>query len=160
MLIVLNSKKYKGTGILTTLFFCEILDRVDRLKQIAKEMLRVYKPISNLDWMNYKITRKSDITVHHIIKKENQGKLEWGNIALLLPVSHNYLHLIECKDIDTYITLNKVFKMINNQMEEPNREQRELIEFLLQEFEEKHKWEKGSKGKILIQSKYLERGAF
>lgn len=130
------------------------------MKQITREMLRVYKPTSNLDWMNYRIVRKSDMTAHHIIKKEHHGKLEWGNIALLLPHSHNYLHLIECKDIETYIALNKIFKMVNNQMEEPNREQRELIEYLLQEFEKVHRWDKGSKGKLLIQRKYLERGTF
>lgn len=130
------------------------------MKQIVKDMLKVYKPISNLDWMNYKIVRKSDMTAHHIIKKEHQGKLQWDNIALLLPHSHSYLHLIECKDIETYIALNKVFKMINNQMEEPNREQRELIEYLLQEFEKVHRWDKGSKGKLLLQRKYLDRGTF
>lgn len=100
------------------------------------------------------------MTAHHIIKKEHQGKLEWGNIALLIPTSHSYLHLIECKDMETYIALNKIFKMINNQMEEPNREQRELIEYLLQEFEKVHRWDKGSKGKLLLQRKYLERGTF
>lgn len=130
------------------------------MKQIARDMLKVYKPISNLDWLNYEIVRKCDITAHHIIKKENGGKLEWGNIALLLPHSHQYLHLIEYKDIDTYIALNKIFKMINNQMEEPNRNQREMIEFLLREFESKHKWDKGSKGKLLLKRKYLERGMF
>jgi hypothetical protein len=130
------------------------------VKQITREMLRVYKPISNLDWLNYKITRKSEMTAHHIIKKEHQGKLEWNNIALLMPISHQYLHLIECKDIETYIALNKVFLMINKQMEEPNREQRELIEFLLEQFEDKHRWDKGSKGKLLIKRKYLERGTF
>lgn len=130
------------------------------MKQIARDMLKVYKPISNLDWLNYEIVRKSDITVHHIIKKENGGRLEWNNIALLLPHSHQYLHLIEYKDIETYIALNKIFQMVNNQMEEPNKEQRELIGFLLGEFEKVHRWDKGSKGKLLLKRKYLERGMF
>jgi hypothetical protein len=122
-------------------------------------MLKVYKPISNLDWLNYEIKR-SDLTAHHIIKREDGGKLEWDNIAILMPHSHQYLHLIEYKDIETYISLNKIFRMINNQMEEPNREQREFIEFLLSQFEKEHKWDKGSKGKLLIRRKYLERGMF
>ena len=130
------------------------------MKSIVRDMLKVYKPISELDWLNYRINKKSDMTAHHIIKKEHQGKLEWSNIALLLPVSHQYLHLIEHKDIDTYIALNKIFQMINNQREEPNREQRELIEYLLREFEKVHKWDKGSKGKLLLQRKYLDRGTF
>lgn len=130
------------------------------MKDITREMLKIYKPISNLDWMNYKIVKKEDITAHHITKKEHGGKLEISNIALLLPHSHQYLHLIEHKDIEIYITLNKVFRMINNQKEEPNKEQREFIEYLLQEFEKIHKWDKGSKGKLMIRKKYLERGTF
>ena len=119
----------------------------------------MYKPISELDWMNYKIVKK-DMTAHHILKKEDGGKLEWDNIALLMPISHQYLHLIECKDMETYIALNKVFMMINKQMTEPTREQREFIEFLLREFESKHRWDKGSKGKLVLQKKYLMRGSF
>jgi len=118
-------------------------------------MLRVYR--SKLDWMNYKVVRK-DMTAHHIIKKEHGGRLEWENIALLMPVSHQYLHLIECKDIETYVALNKIFKMINSQRDAPTDAQRELVEYLLCEFERIHKWDKGSKGKLLIQHKYLERG--
>lgn len=118
-------------------------------------MLKVYK--SDLDWMNYRLVKK-DITQHHIVKREHGGKLEWSNIALLMPVAHQYLHLIECKDYETYVALNKVFKMINTQMEPPTKAQRELVEYLLSEFERIHRWDKGSKGKLLIQRKYLTRG--
>lgn len=74
-----------------------------------------------------------------------------------MPVSHQYLHLIEYKDIETYIAINKIFKYINQQMYEPTLEQREIIEYLLQEFEVIHKNDKNSKGKTLIQRKYLQR---
>ena len=127
------------------------------MKEIVKEMLKIYKPISNLDWLNYKITRNK-LTAHHIIKREHGGKLEMNNIALLVDVSHQYLHLIEHKDYDTYIALNKILKMINEQQHEPTQEQRELVEYLLTEFERVHKWDKGSKGRLIIQKKYLERG--
>lgn len=126
------------------------------MKQITKEMLKIYKPYSNMDWLNYRLIKK-DITFHHIQKREHGGKREIDNGALLMPVGHQYLHLIECKDIDTYIAINKVFKFINQQGYEPTKEQRELIEYLLQEFEKVHRWDKGSKGKLLIQHKYLER---
>lgn len=127
------------------------------MKQITKEMLRIYKPYSNLDWMNYRIVNK-DMTAHHIVKKEDGGRLEMPNIALLMPVSHQYLHLIEYKDIKTYISLNELFKIVNTQGCEPTREQRIIIEYLLREFEDVHRWDKGSKGKLLIKHKYLERG--
>ena len=128
------------------------------MKNVTIEMLRIYKPLSNLDWMNYKIVRKSDLTYHHIEKRCDGGKRTIENGALLMGnTGHPYLHLIEYKDIDTYIAINKIFKYINQQRHEPTKEQRELIEYLLVEFERKHRWDKGSKGKLLIRRKYLER---
>lgn len=123
-------------------------------------MLKIYQPISNLDWLNYKIIHKSDMTFHHILKREHGGKEVVENGALLMPVAsaHQYLHLIECKENDTYVALNKLFKMINQQQHEPTFEQRQFIEYLLKEFESTHKWDKKAKGKLLIQRKYLDRG--
>lgn len=129
------------------------------MKKITAEMLKIYKPYSNMDWMNYKLI-KNDMTAHHIIKKEHGGKLEISNIALLRSVSHSYLHLIEYKDIQTYNAINKIFKYVNQQGYEPTKEQREIIEYLLQQFEEEHKFDKSSKGKPLIKYKYLERCVF
>lgn len=127
------------------------------MRRITKDMLEIYIPYSNLDWMNYKLIR-TELTYHHIVKKEDKGKSEISNGALIMPVSHQYLHLIECLDIETYIALNNLFKIVNKQGYEPTREQRELIEYLLKEFEKIHKWDKGLKGKLLVQKKYLERG--
>ena len=36
-------------------------------------------------------------------------------------------------------------------------EQREIVEYLLREFERVHKWDKNSKGKLVLQRKYLKR---
>lgn len=126
------------------------------MEKLKIEMLKIYKPISNLDWMNYKLI-KSDVTFHHIIKREDGGRRDIENGALLMPVAHQYLHLIEYKDIETYNAINRFFKYINQQKQEPTSEQREIIEYLLKQFEEAHKWDKGSKGKLLIKHKYLER---
>lgn len=126
------------------------------MKQIKKEMLEIYKPYSKLDWLNYKLVR-NDVTLHHVIKKEDNGRLEISNLALIMPTGHQFLHLIECKDIDTYITINKILKIINNQRAEPTRDQREIIECLLQDFEYKHRWDKNSKGKLLIKKEYKKR---
>lgn len=126
---------------------------------IKKEMLKIYKPISNLDWMNYKLVKK-DITYHHIIKKEHGGLKTIDNGALLMPVAHQYLHIIEYKDIETYNAINKIFKYVNNQQYEPTREQREIIEYLLKQFEYEHIEDKTSRGKNLIKYKYLERSLY
>lgn len=128
------------------------------MKKITKEMLKIYKPISNLDWLNYTIVRKEDMTYHHIIKKSDGGKQTIENGALLMPISHQYLHLIEYIDIDTYIFINKMFTIINKQKQEPTKEQREILEYILTEFENNNRWKKGSNGKILIKYQYLNRG--
>ena len=119
-------------------------------------MLHIYKPLSNMDWMNYRLVRK-DLTFHHIVKREDGGKPIITNGALLMPVAHQYLHLIEYKDIETYNAINKIFRYVNDQEYEPTREQREIIEYLLREFEKVHKNDKNSKGKSLIQYKYKKR---
>lgn len=128
------------------------------MKQVTKEMLKIYKPISNLDWLNYRIVRKSDLTFHHIQKRCDGGKEVIENGALLLSTPHQYLHLIEYRDKETYIAINKIFEYINQQRYEPTEEQRLMIEYLLRSFEDKHIGDKSSKGKSLIKHKYLERG--
>jgi hypothetical protein len=129
------------------------------MKQITRDMLKIYKPYSEMDWLNYKIVR-NDMTAHHIVKKEHGGKLEMDNIALLLSVSHSYLHIIEYKDLETYIAINKIFKYVNQQKHEPTIEQRAEIECLLHDFEVQHEKDKGRKNTLLIKKKFLERCRF
>lgn len=129
------------------------------MKQITREMLQIYQPISNMDWMNYKLVKK-DLTFHHIIKKCDGGREELSNGALIMPIGHQYLHIIEYKDYKTYKHINDVFKLVNKQEYEPTLEQREIIEYLLRQFEDKHRSDKNSKGKLLIKHNYLERSAF
>lgn len=127
------------------------------MKHITKEMLRIYKPISNLDWMNYKLVRDK-ATFHHIVKRENGGKEVLENGAILMPEAHQYLHIIEYKEADVYKMLENMFMMINAQGYEPTEEQRFVIEYLLCGFESRHKDDENSKGKRLIRHKYLNRG--
>ena len=126
------------------------------MKQITREMLRIYKPVSNLDWMNYKLVKK-DLTFHHIVKKVEGGKEIISNGALLMPIPHQYLHIIEFKDFKTYKHINDIFRIVNDQEYEPTKEQRETIEYILQEFEIKHKDDRTSRGKKLIKTEYLQR---
>ena len=126
------------------------------MKKVVRDMLKIYKPYSSLDWMNYKLVKK-DVTFHHIQKRCDGGRLEINNGGLLMPNSHAYLHLIEFLDLNTYLSLNEIFKDVNYQGYEPEYEQRLIIESLLSSFESVHRWDKGSKGKLLIKRKYLER---
>ena len=43
------------------------------MRRITKDMLEIYIPYSNLDWMNYKLVR-TELTYHHIVKKEDKGR--------------------------------------------------------------------------------------
>lgn len=126
------------------------------MKQITKEMLRIYPAVSGLDWMNYRLVKK-DLTFHHILKKCDGGREILTNGALLMPIPHQYLHIIEFKDWKTYKHINDMFKTINDQRYEPTERQRELIEEILSEFEEKHIKDRTTKGKILIKREYLNR---
>ena len=38
------------------------------MDSVKREMLKIYKPISNLDWMNYKLVKK-DITPYDLVKE-------------------------------------------------------------------------------------------
>lgn len=125
-------------------------------KKITRKMIKIYKPLG-YDWLNYKVTQSNPLTFHHIEKRVDGGKEEISNGALITEIGHQYLHIIECKERDTYLLLNKMFKLINNQKTSPTEEQRELIEYILRDFETVHKNDKNSKGKTLIQYKYLKR---
>lgn len=122
----------------------------------TQDMLKIYVPYSGLDWMNYEII-PDKLTIHHIIKKCDGGKRTIDNLAVLMEVSHQYLHLIEYVDIDTYNTINKVLKEINTQKHEPYDYQRQNIEELLQEFEYENRWTKDREGKLIIKAKYKKR---
>lgn len=126
------------------------------MKNITGKMLKIYIPVSRLDWMNYRLV-KEEVTFHHIKKKSDGGKKEINNGALIMPVGHQYLHLIEYLDIDTYLELNSIFKIVNMQGKEPTLTQRGVIEDLLLSFEDIHKWDKNSNGELIIKRKYLKR---
>lgn len=128
--------------------------------KITAKMLKIYKPFSNLDWMNYAIKRKQSLTFHHIVKVEDGGRYEISNGALLMPISHQYLHLIECKEYETYEALNRMFKIINLQRHEPTVEQRDVIEYLLRQFEEKHQDDRNKKRRKIFKVGYLQRETY
>ena len=124
------------------------------MKPITKHMIQIY----NLDkfcFMGYALDRHASF--HHIIKREHGGKEVIENGAVLNREAHEYLHIIEYKDVDTYITINNILKIINEQRDRPTSEQYQIISKLLSMFEEDHRYDTTSTGKRLIKNKYLER---
>ena len=124
------------------------------MKDITKRMIKIYN-LDKLCFMGYKLDKNA--TYHHIVKRCDGGRETIENGAVLNKTAHEYLHIIEYKDIGTYIAINKILKIINEQRDRPTTEQLEIISKILSMFEEEHKEDKTSKGKRLIKHQYLDR---
>lgn len=127
------------------------------MKAITQELIHVFKP-HGIDWMGYTYENNKQLSFHHIKKKENGGLYEFDNGALLRGnTSHEYLHLIEVKDLDMYIYINHILKIINEQRYTPTKQQLIQIRDVLELFEKEHCADRTMKGKQLIKYKYLDR---
>lgn len=126
------------------------------MKELTRQMARAYRTRKN-DWMGYDINSITQLSYHHIQKKEDGGPFSWDNGALLRrDTSHEYLHVIEYKDLDIYLYINKILKIINTQGYQPTREELMVIRDVLLQFEREHCADRNSKGKALIKTKYIE----
>lgn len=126
------------------------------MKELTRQMARAYRTRRN-DWMGYDINSITQLSYHHIQKKEDGGPFSWDNGALLRRgTSHEYLHIIEYKDLEIYDYINGILKQINTQGYQPTKEELIAIRDVLLSFEREHCSDRNSKGKILIKSKYIE----
>ena len=87
-------------------------------KVILQEMVEIYKPIT-IDWMSYQITRKNQLTFHHIAKQGFGGATEIANGALLTKRAHRILNIIENRDYLLYEVWNSLFELINAAKQPP-----------------------------------------
>jgi hypothetical protein len=126
------------------------------MKPVTRELIYLYHP-REIDWMGYELRSITDLTYHHIVKKEHGGKLTLDNGALLRgDTAHEYLHIIEGKDLDMYIYINNLLKTINTQGYNPTKRQLLAVRAILEQFEREHCSDRTSKGKPLIRTKYIE----
>lgn len=126
------------------------------MKEVTRELITMFKP-RHIDWMGYDIRSINDLNYHHIIKREHGGPFTIDNGALLRgDTSHEYLHIIEDRDLDMYVYINKILKDINEQRFKPTREQLLQIRDVLLSFEREHDHDTNSKGKLLIKRKYVD----
>lgn len=131
----------------------------------VNNLVIVFKPF-NKDWLGYKITKDNYLTYHHIFKDvygdytfaNPDYKLDNG--ALLSQLGHNYLHIIENRDLHLYLMLSDILREINEQKHMPTLEQYKRINLCLKYFEAKHKKDTNSKGKILIKKAFLNRETY
>jgi hypothetical protein len=81
------------------------------------EMMNIYNTFS-IDWMGDEIKNHSDLTRHHIVKKEKNGSNSIDTYALLTTNSHHLIHYLE-------VNYNKEYNMINSLLMELNKSRNE-----------------------------------
>lgn len=126
------------------------------MKQITNLMVNMYN-LKKIDFMGYKVSKDNPYTYHHLIKRCYGGKETIENGAVLTKNSHEYLHIVETRDLELYNCINNVLKQINEQGHEPLLRQILAIDYLLKLFEKDHMEDRSSKNKRLIKNEYLRR---
>ena len=127
------------------------------MKQITKLMVNMYN-LKGIDFAGYKVSKDNPYTYHHcFFKRCLGGKETVENGAVLTKNSHEYLHIVESRDLELYNYINNVLKQINEQGHEPLLRQIIAIDYLLKLFEHDHMNDRSSKNKRLIKNEYLRR---
>ena len=125
-------KKERGIQCVNTRVFMHFFYK--NMRKITKLMVDIYN-LKKIDFMGYKVSKENPYTYHHLVKKCHGGEETIENGAILTKFSHEYLHIIECKDLLMYMYINNVLKQINEQMHEPLLRQIEAIWYMLEIFE-------------------------
>ena len=118
----------------------------------TKLMIKTYET-NELDWMGDKIKSPSDLTVHHIIKKEHGGENKASNYALLSQNSHRLLHYFEQYYPKEYNELNNMFLALNRSGKPPNVEYYKAVRAIVKRLCKKIKNENRSRGKGKLRRK-------
>ena len=85
------------------------------------QMMNIYNTF-NLDWMGDEIKTPSDLTRHHIKKKQHDGENDINNYALLTTNSHHLIHYLEVNYNKEYNLINKLLLELNQSGKEPTAE--------------------------------------
>lgn len=108
------------------------------MDQTLKNIVEIYH-VNKYDWMNYKITKNNPLTYHHIKEKRNGGHRTIKNGAPLTHNAHVKLNIIELKYYQLYLILNQMFLLINEQQCQPSIAQQNIIEEVLDYYDEQEK---------------------
>lgn len=81
-------------------------------------MIEIYKP-EIMDWMQYQITKKNILTLHHIKKACEGGIASIDNGAIVTKKAHRILNKIEAIDSVLYDEWNILFRLINDAKKPP-----------------------------------------
>ena len=138
------------------------------MREITREMIKEYRLMKlGYDFMGYEIKNKQDLSFHHLIAPRRnckalglgEGYLKWNRSILNQNTSHDYLHLIEAKDLDMFmaITSEMIDQNIKGCLDIENlRRIRDILEC----FEREHSSDRDKKGRLLIKDDYVRRRKF
>ena len=133
------------------------------MKEITKIMVNDFKIMKlGYDFLGYKVTRKQDLSFHHLIIQRRhckeaglgEGYLYWNGAILRQNTSHDYLHLIEKIDPDIFyeLTSEMIDENIKGRLDIDNLKR---IHDLLLYFEREHDHDTSKKGKLLIKREFV-----
>ena len=135
------------------------------MREITKEMIVAYK-LKKLgyDFMGFEFNRPQQLSFHHLIVphrhcKENglgEGYLWWNGAILRQNTSHEYLHIIEAKDLDRFnaITSEMIDQNVKGYLDIYNIKK---IDDILYGFEKEYQDKLNKKGKKIIKEEYTRR---
>lgn len=132
--------------------------------QITSLMINEFKIMKlGIDFMGYQVTRKEQLSFHHLIVAHRDcklmnipadGYLRWNGAILRQNTSHDYLHLIEAKDPEIFyeLTSEMIDENIKGRLDIDNLKR---IHDLLLCFEREHDHDTSKKGKLLIKREFV-----
>ena len=134
------------------------------MKEITKIMINDFKIMKlGMDFMGYKVTRKEQLSFHHLIIAHkdcktlhipSEGYVYWNGAILCGKTIHPYLHLIENIDPDIFyeLTSEMIDENIKGRLDVDNLKR---IHDLLLYFEREHDHDTSKKGKLLIKREFV-----
>lgn len=135
------------------------------MKTITRDMMKDYN-IHKLgyDFMGYTFDRREDLSFHHLVVPKRdckaaglgEGYLRWNGAILNQNTSHDYLHIIERMDRDTFlrITAEMIEENLKGKLDIDNLKR---IRELLLYFEDKYEKEMNSKGQLILKRKFITK---
>ena len=94
------------------------------------KMMNIYNTF-NIDWMGDIIKHPSDLTRHHIVKKQHNGENSINNYALLTTKSHDLIHYLEVNYNKEYNLINDLLLELNKSEKEPTEEYYSQMQYIL-----------------------------
>jgi succinate dehydrogenase flavin-adding protein (antitoxin of CptAB toxin-antitoxin module) len=133
------------------------------MREITDEMIKEYRIMKlRRDFMGYVVTDRRQLSFHHLIIPHTdskqygigEGYVKWNGAILRQNTSHDYLHLVACKDRDifNFITAEMVTENENGILDVHSWKR---IDDALDSFEREHSSDRSKKGKLLIKEQYI-----